>query len=366
MLIAFPFVASGHMRFPLKKRQQTWENISKHINETQRLSALYPGWGRVVLRDFANVQYFGVVEVGTPAQSVQVIFDTGSSNLWVLKDRPALSSHKIYRSYMSSTHRAIGTPFSIMYGSGPVGGIYSADVVRVGGLTVPDFVFAEVNNYAGLGPSFRFGHFDGILGLGWDFLSAGGVPTLMTRLIQSGQVARPVFAIYLGDNRPGEVIFGGVDPAHFVGGLAYVPLISLTYWEVALNYLTVGGVPILASPRAAVDSGTSLLAGPSAEVAWIASMMGAWSPNGAEYIVDCYSRVPDLTFGLGGYAFTLSKQDLIMKRKWNGRQCLLGLMSIDLAPPAGPLWILGMVFMRKYYTMFDMGSKSLGLALARP
>ena len=39
---------------------------------------------------------------------------------------------------------------------------------------------------------------------------------------------------------------------------------------------------------------------------------------------------------------------------------------IDFPEPAGPLAILGDAFLRKWYSVYDLGSNSVGLALAKP
>lgn len=316
----------------------------------------------VVIDDFSNAQYYGEIEVGTPGQKELVIFDTGSANLWVPNTKPWLSSHNVYDHSKSTSYNANGTTFAIQYGSGPVSGVFSSDTVTIGDLKLNDYTFAEVDKTSGLGLGYRLGKFDGILGLGWDAISVGHVITPMNALVASGQLAQPVFAFYLGNNAPGELLFGGVDQKHYTGDFSFVPLTSETYWQVKLDGVKLGDLVLSDTDKAIVDSGTSLLAGPSTDIQQIATKLGAKSVLGKEWIVDCSANIPDLTFTLGGQTYTLSKADLILQA--SGSQCVLGLMGVDVPAPHGPLWILGDVFMRKYYVQFDWGQQRLGFATA--
>lgn len=119
-----------------------------------------------------------------------------------------------------NTHNQDGSIFKIQYGSGPVQGYFSEDDVSLAGLTVEGQVrcyciccgclsvhvggfanqprpnqppllqvFAEITDASGLGAAYKAGQFDGILGLAFDSISVGHVPTVFHNLIE--QVGKP-------------------------------------------------------------------------------------------------------------------------------------------------------------------------------
>ncbi|TMW59477.1 hypothetical protein Poli38472_004546 [Pythium oligandrum] len=317
----------------------------------------------VVIRDFQNAQYYGEVQIGTPGQTFTVIFDTGSSNLWVPNRK--FGSHHIYDHAKSSTYKANGTEFNIMYGSGPVSGYVSQDAVKVGDIALADQFFAEVNVTKGLGPAYYMGKFDGIFGLAFDTISVNHLKTPFHRMVENGLLDEPVFAFYLGDQKDGELTFGGVDKSHFKGELEYVDVTSPTYWSIKLDSVVAGDQTFTDVSKAIVDSGTSLLAGPKDQVAKLAKLVGAHKFIMGEYLISCTGQAPDISFVLNGKTYTLTKEEYVIK---SGPICLFAVIGIDIPAPAGPLWILGDVFMRKYYTVFDWGTDTrkprVGFALA--
>lgn len=323
-----------------------------------------------VIKDYSNAQYFGVVEIGTPPQSFEVIFDTGSSNLWVPKvgcthcGLPFISHKSKYDDSKSSTYEADGADFDIMYGSGSVSGFFSKDDVTLGDdIVLNNVEFAEVSDAGGLGMAYSIGKFDGILGMGFTSISVGGVPTIFEEAIKQNKVDQPIFAFYLGDNEDGELTFGGYDSSKFEGDLEYVKLESATYWEIALDSIEAGSYKNEGKITAIVDSGTSLMTGPKAEVTKLAQAVGATANIVGEYTIDCAKvpDMPDVVFSIGGTEYSIPGPKTVLHA---GNTCLFAFMALDIPAP-GPQWILGDVFMREYYTVFNYLDQTIGFAKAK-
>ncbi len=319
----------------------------------------FVGDGLVPIHNFMNAQYYGPVEVGTPPQTLNVIYDTGSSNLWIPSvDCPSCGAHPRYNAKASSTYEEDGREFRIEYGSGPVSGHFSKDVVSLGGLQVEQ-VFAEAQDVSGLGMAYMFGKFDGILGCGWDTISINKIPTPMQTLFADGKIKENLFSFYLSKQAgvDGALYLGEIDKTKFQGPIQWVPLNSETYWQVKLSSMSLDGKEFKSvSPRAILDTGTSLLAGPTEDVRRIAKAAGATPISDRQYIIDCKKPLPALTFVLEDTPFTLEDYRIDAGEG----VCILGMMPIDV--PSGAIWILGDVFLTQYYSIYDYGNSRVGLA----
>ena len=104
-----------------------------------------------VLSDFLDAQYYGTIAIGTPPQEFTVVFDTGSSNLWL----PGQNCHSIpcylhpkYNFDSSLTAVSTNKTFSIQYGSGACKGDLIQDNVRLAGLEVKNQTFGATTEEA--------------------------------------------------------------------------------------------------------------------------------------------------------------------------------------------------------------------------
>ncbi|XP_055439357.1 pregnancy-associated glycoprotein 1-like [Bubalus kerabau] len=317
------------------------------------------------LRNIWDLVYMGNITIGTPPQEFQVVFDTGSSDLWVPSDfctSPACSTHIRFRHLQSSTFRPTNKTFRIIYGSGRMKGVVAHDTVRIGDLVSTDQPFGL--SVAEYGLERR--RFDGILGLNYPNLSCSGAIPIFDKLKNQGAISEPVFAFYLSkDKREGSVVmFGGVDHRYYKGELNWVPLIRAGDWSVHVDCITMKREVIACSDGCAalVDTGTSLIQGPGRVIDNIHKLIGA-TPRGSKHYVSCsaVNTLPSIIFTINGVNYPVPAQAYILK---DSRGYCYTTFKEQRVRRSTESWLLGDVFLRLYFSVFDRGNDRIGLAPA--
>ncbi|XP_027387743.1 pregnancy-associated glycoprotein 1-like [Bos indicus x Bos taurus] len=305
------------------------------------------------------------ITIGTPPQEFQVIFDTASSDLWVpsiFSTSPACSTHVRFRHLQSSTFWLTNKTFRITYGSGRMKGVVVYDTVRIGNLVSTDQPFGlSMKEYG-----FEGRAYDGILGLNYPNVSFSGAIPIFDKLKNQGAISEPVFAFYLSkDKREGSVVmFGGVDHRYYKGELNWVPLIQAGDWIVHMHSITIKRKVIACSDgcEALVDTGTTHIEGPGRLVSNIQKLIGA-RLRGSKHYVYCsvVNTLPSIIFTINGVNYPVPARALILKDSRG--HCYTTFKDSKLSPST-ETWILGDVFLRQYFSVYDRGNDRIGLAQA--
>lgn len=189
-----------------------------------------------------------------------------------------------------------------------------------------------------------------------------------------GLIEQPIVSFYLtnlntnnnvNDQHHGEIIFGGSDSQHYIEPLIYIPIDTPKYWQFRMDYILLGDAYMLCSNgcEAIADTGTSLLGGPKDSINFMHTYLGGYQITNGEIVFNCddIDNFPTITFSMGGNHFDLSPVDYVTVVQQNGdKYCVSGFKALQ--PNEGPGWILGEVFLRKFYTVFDLSNNRIGFA----
>ncbi|CAG8545353.1 1782_t:CDS:2 [Ambispora leptoticha] len=334
--------------------------------------------GTVNLVDYqSDSEWYGEIYIGTPPQIFNIAFDTGSSTLWVFGPGANLDSnpHHVYDYTKSASYEYDGREWNITYGdNGKVGGYLARDVFfigavnGVGGIRVPGQLFGIANQTTSL---YASDIIDGLVALGFASNTAvKGIKPLFDNMIDRSLLMQNLFSVaYVkeasgGDLNGGEISFGGINPAYYTGDILYLTAIQpSSYWQVTADNIQVGNmIPINMSGNAILDTGGSIILLPSAVCSAVYSQIpGAYYDSNYGGWLLPVNTDPSLIiyFVFSGRKFGIPIADLI----WDPVPgTIFAGGGIQIQP--GTYWILGGIFMKNVYAIFDRSEATPRVGLA--
>ena len=335
-----------------KKRQNAF-NIDKS-SEPSQPQAL------AIHQDGSDYSYFSTLEFGSKGQEMHMLVDTGSTNTWVFGSdckSSACSIHNTFGKDDSTTLNMSTKPFSLVYGTGEVDGIMAKDTVEFANYTLKlEFGLANVasndfNNYP----------MDGILGLGPAPSNDLGSQTVMQALDAQAGLKDNVLGIHLqraaDGAKDGTLTIGGTDSSKFKGDLNYTPTKSNSAWEINVDDMFVGDKACnFKSKSAIIDTGTSYALMPPSDAKTLHALIPGSAASGESFTVPCdASTKVEVSFSKVKYS--ISPKDYVGKRG-SGNTCASNIIGHQ---PFGPdQWILGDVFLKNVYAVFDFDKNRIG------
>ncbi|MBN3300146.1 BACE2 secretase, partial [Amia calva] len=219
--------------------------------------------------------YYIEMSIGTPAQKLNILVDTGSSNFAVAGAPDPYVTH-FFNSKLSTTYTPSYRSVSVRYTQGNWEGELGTDRVSItkGPSSTITINIASILTSDGFflpGVSWQ-----GILGLAYPMLARpdASVEPFFNSLVEQAAIPN-VFSLQMcgsgvsaaSDTEPavGSLIMGGIEPTLYKGSIWYTPIKQEWYYQVEILKLEVGGQNLNLDckeynvDKAIVDSGTTLL-----------------------------------------------------------------------------------------------------------
>ena len=212
--------------------------------------------------------------------------------------------------------------------------------------------------------------------MGFPTLAAANMYPLFDQIIDQKLLKNNEFAFYLPNRikSQGVLLLGDSADGYYKGELTAHNVVDQNYWTLKMIDVKVGDerLGICGSGcRVALDSGTSLITGPAKHISTVLKKLGV--------IHDCrnWETIPSISILLeatnpdgGKYhkEYKLNKKEFVFemrdKHSRKHKSCTPGMMALDVPKPRGPLWILGDLFMMKYFTQYSRAKNQVFIAEA--
>ncbi|KAE9372441.1 acid protease [Stipitochalara longipes BDJ] len=349
--------------------------------------------------------YIATAKVGTPAQTVTFLIDTGSSDVWMLSSTADLCTDpdlqiqdqtggcsSTFNAQKSTTYNLTDEgAFTITYADQTgSSGDYIKDTLSIGGVTIKALE---------MGLAYNSSSSTGVMGIGYSLNEASDdprtepdpftYPSIIETMVSQGLINTKAYSLYLDDLEAssGSIIFGGYDTTKYQGTLSQLPIVgeplgngTSVYQEfgVAMSAVGISGKTLTNSSFADVailDSGTALTYVAPDLMKLIIKDLGAVddTKNTENIYVDCKLRNAStiFDFSFGGATIGVPASEMIfdltgifttdpnaMPTLPFTSVCALGIQG----QAGGPPYILGDTFLRSAYVIYDLKNNLIGIA----
>ncbi|KAJ1919889.1 hypothetical protein H4219_001669 [Mycoemilia scoparia] len=315
------------------------------------------------------LQYYGAMMIGNPPQPFDMIFDTGSSDVWV-------------RGYNISKECGTSLPYINMsqdtetisrlkYGSGDIGLQWTKEWMVLGTTCIPNQAMGVV----AYGPLdlLCLSDYDGLMGLAFPAIKNANGLMPITYLQENGLIGENKFVFTLSPPK-GNLTIGSTPPEIDTTDISWIPVSKATHWILEFSSLSIkGNITLDFNADAILDTGTSLIYGPEKAIAQVNEILGF------EHILVPCSRLdslPTLTFNFGNAEVHLTPNKYLIP--WISSSSDSGSSNSKSYPQNNPtlcisafqpikyksLWLLGLPMLTNRSSIFDIDGQRVGFTKA--
>ena len=342
--------------------------------------------------------YFANVTLGTPAQSLRLHIDTGSSDLWTnvansqlceLPDAQVEQQGGVpcsvagtYDANSSSTYKFVDNDFLIQYAdqSGAQGD-YATDTLSIGGAAITSQQF---------GIGYNSTSSEGVLGIGYPSLEVqvqndgqASYPNVPANMVQQRLIQSNAYSLWLNDldSSQGSILFGGVDIDKYHGELSTLPivpiqgmyvetLITLTGASVNQNGKNTSVTTSELPSAVLLDSGSTLSYLPVDVSQNIYKLLGVTyvRQQGVAFCrCDLAQSSATVDFSFSGATISVPVSELVLQGGLTPdgsgpTGCVFGIVETQQQKNSASTFTLGDTFLRSAYVVYDIANNEISLA----